>query len=128
MIEAEEARSLVAAQLRSESQDNVEAIEERLFKLRAVARKHRVPVSELPTVHQRFLDELSKIETGAEKLEAARKAAEAAAAAYTKAADALSEKRRATAALLDAAVQQELAPLRLEKARFMTQTERLARG
>jgi len=125
LIEAEEARSLVAAQLRSESQDNVEAIEERLFKLRAVARKHRVPVSELPTVHQRFLDELSKIEMGAENLEAARKAAEGAEGAYTKAANALSDKRRATAALLDAAVQQELAPLRLEKARFMTQTERL---
>ena len=125
LIEAEEARSLVAAQLRSESQDNVEAIEERLFKLRAVARKHRVPVSELSAVHQRFLDELSKIEMGAENLEAARKAAEAAGAAYTKAADGLSEKRRATAALLDAAVQQELAPLRLEKARFTTQTERL---
>ena len=125
MIEAEEARSLVAAQLRSESQDNVEAIEERLFKLRAIARKHRVPVSELPAVHQRFLDELSKIEMGAENLEAARKAAEAAGAAYMEAADGLSEKRRATATLLDAAVQQELAPLRLEKARFTTQTERL---
>jgi DNA repair protein RecN (Recombination protein N) len=125
LIEAEEARSLVAAQLGAEAQDNVEAIEERLFKLRAVARKHRVPVSELPTVHQHFLGELSKIEMGAESLQAARKAAEAAGVAYTKAADALSDKRRATAALLDAAVQQELAPLRLEKARFRTQTERL---
>jgi DNA repair protein RecN (Recombination protein N) len=125
LIEAEEARSLVAAQLRSESQDNVEAIEERLFKLRAIARKHRVPVSELPAVHRRFLDELSKIEMGAESLEAARKAAAGAAGAYIRAADALSETRRATAALLDAAVQHELAPLRLEKARFTTQTERL---
>ena len=56
--------------------------------------------SELPTVHQRFLDELSKIERGAETLEAARKAAEGAAGAYAKAADALSDKRRATATLL----------------------------
>ena len=125
LIEAEEARSLVAAQLRSESQDNVEAIEERLFRLRAVARKHRVPVSELPAVHQRFLEELSKIEMGAENLEAARKAADAAAGAYISAADILSEKRRAAATLLDAAVQKELAPLRLEKARFMTQAERV---
>ena len=125
LIEAEEARSLVAAQLRTEAQDNVEAIEERLFRLRAVARKHRAPVSELPAVHRRFLEELSKIEMGAESLEAARKAADASGALYGKAADALSDKRRAAAALLDAAVQKELAPLRLEKARFMTQTERL---
>ncbi len=125
LIEAEEARSLVAAQLRNEAQDNVEAIEERLFKLRATARKHRVPVSELPHVHQRFLDEIAKLEMGAENLEAARKAAGAAGAIYTRAAEALSGKRLAAAALLDAAVQNELAPLRLEKARFMTQTQRL---
>ena len=91
MIEAEEARSLVAAQLRSESQDNVEAIEERLFKLRAVARKYRVPVSELPAVHQRFLDELSKIEMGAENLEAARKGSRGSRRRVHKVADALSD-------------------------------------
>ena len=125
LIEAEEARSLVTRELRSEGEANVEAIEERLFKLRAIARKHRVPVSELPRVHRHFLDELSKIEMGAENLEAARKAAKAAADTYTQAAKALSEKRRATAALLDAEVQAELAPLKLEKARFMTQTDLL---
>ncbi|MFZ1110455.1 MAG: DNA repair protein RecN [Rhodomicrobium sp.] len=125
LIEAEEARLLVEAQLRAEGEDNVEAIEERLFKLRAVARKHRVPVSALPQVHRRFLDDLSRLETGAENLQAARKAAEAAAGAYAKAADALSEKRLAAASLLDKAVQRELAPLRLEKAKFLTQSERL---
>ena len=52
-----------------------EAIEERLFKLRAIARKHRVPVSELPKVHRRFLEDLSKLETGEEELAAARKEA-----------------------------------------------------
>lgn len=126
LIEAEEARLLVAAQLRAEGEDNVEAIEERLFKLRAVARKHRVPVSELPAVHERFLADLAKIENGAESLAAARKAADAAASVYGKAADALSEKRIAAASLLDQAVQKELAPLRLEKARFLTQSEKLA--
>jgi DNA repair protein RecN (Recombination protein N) len=125
LIEAEEARLLVEAQLRAEGSDNVEAIEERLFRLRAVARKHRVPVSELPVVHQRFLAELSQLETGAENLQAARKAADAAARAYVKIADALSEKRTAAAALLDNAVQTELTPLRLEKAQFLTQTEKL---
>jgi DNA repair protein RecN (Recombination protein N) len=125
LIEAEEARLLVEGQLRAAGEDNVETIEERLFKLRAVARKHRVPVSELPKVHEHFLDSLAKLETGAEQVQAARKAASAAAAAYGKAADALSEKRLSAAALLDAAVQSELAPLKLEKAKFLTQSERL---
>ena len=126
MIEAEEARSLLEAQLRASGQDNAEAIEERLFMLRAVARKHRVPVSELPQVHRRFLDDLSKLETGEEHLAAARKEAAAAASAYAKAAGSLSEKRLAAASLLDRAVQKELKPLRLEKARFVTHTETLA--
>ena len=50
------------------------------------------------------------------------------ASAYAKAADALSEKRRAAASLLDRAVQSELKPLKLEKARFVTHTEALAEG
>ncbi len=128
MIEAEEARALVDAQLRSCGEDNAEAIEEQLFKLRAIARKHRVPVSELPKVHQRFLEDLSKLETGEGQLSAARKEAGAAASAYAKAADALSQKRRAAANLLDRAVQKELKPLKLEKARFVTHTEKLTEG
>ncbi|MBI4725094.1 MAG: DNA repair protein RecN [Rhodomicrobium sp.] len=125
MIEAEEARALVEAQLRAGGEDDAEAIEERLFKLRAVARKHRVPVSELPAVHRRFLDDLSQLEMSAEHLHATQKEVAAAAAAYAHAADALSKRRIAAAAKLDRAVQKELKPLRLEKARFLTHTQKL---
>jgi DNA repair protein RecN (Recombination protein N) len=128
MIEAYEARVLVDAKLRAGGDGNPEDIEERLFKLRAIARKHRVPVSELPRVHQRFLEDLSRLETGEEELAAARKEAAAAASAYGKAADALSGKRRAAASQLDRAVQKELKPLKLEKARFITHAEPLAEG
>ncbi|MFT4079882.1 DNA repair protein RecN [Rhodomicrobium lacus] len=123
LIEAEEARELVEAQLRGESGGNVEAIEERLFRLRAVARKYRVTVNDLPALHARFRADLARIETGEEDLIAARKVAAEAAAIYAGAADALTEKRRATAAQLDAAVQAELAPLKLDKARFITEIE-----
>jgi DNA repair protein RecN (Recombination protein N) len=128
MIEADEARSLVEAQLRAVSEDNAESIEERLFKLRAVARKHRVPVSELPRLRQRFMDDLSKLEMGEERMRAARKEAAGAAAAYAQAADDLSGQRMAAAAKLDRAVQKELKPLWLEKARFITHSEKLAEG
>jgi DNA repair protein RecN (Recombination protein N) len=125
LIEAEEARALVEAQLRAAGEDNAEAIEERLFKLRAAGRKYRVPVSELPEVHRRLAEALSALELGEEQLASARKAASAAADAYGHAADALSGKRRAAAAALDRAVQRELKPLKLEKARFFTHTEPL---
>jgi DNA repair protein RecN (Recombination protein N) len=126
MIEAEEARALVEAQLRASGEANAEAIEERLFKLRAAGRKHRVPVSELPEIHRRFADALSALELSEGQLKAARREASAAAEAYGRAADALSAKRRAAAAALGRAVQKELKPLRLEKARFFTHTEMLA--
>jgi DNA repair protein RecN (Recombination protein N) len=125
LIEAEEARALVEAQLRAAGEDNAEAIEERLFKLRAAGRKYRVAVSELPEVHRRFAAALSALELGGEQLASARKAASAAADAYARAADALTGKRRAAAAALDRAVQRELKPLKLEKARFFTHTEPL---
>ncbi len=125
LIEADEARSLVEAELRAGGEGNVEAIEERLFKLRAVARKHRVPVSELPNLHSRFKAQLTDIATGADQLHAAKKAARAAEQAYAAAADALGEKRLAAGAKLDRAVQKELKPLRLEKARFITHTEKI---
>ncbi|MGA7329981.1 MAG: DNA repair protein RecN [Rhodomicrobium sp.] len=126
LIEADEARTAVEAELRRSAGEDVEAIEERLFKLRAVARKHRVPVSDLPNLHRRFLDQLSALEFGAERLIAAQKEATAAAGAYTGAAETLREKRLAAAARLDRAVQRELKPLRLEKARFLTHSERLS--
>ena len=128
MIEAYEARVLVDAKLRAGGDHDPETIEERLFKLRAVARKYRVPVSELASLHQRLQEDLSRLETGEEELAAARKEAAAAGAAYGKAADALGQQRRAAAVQLDRAVHKELKPLKLEKARFITHIEALGPG
>ena len=123
VIEAEEARALVEAQLRDQGSGDIEAIEERLFRLRAVARKHRVPVTELKALQGRMEAQLGTIELGSERLEAIGKAAHAASKAYAAAADILSQKRAAVAAKLDKAVQRELKPLKLEKASFITHIE-----
>jgi DNA repair protein RecN (Recombination protein N) len=128
MIEADDARTLVETQLRATGEDDAETIEERLFKLRAVARKHRVAVGELATLHRRFLGDLSRLDMDEEHLEAARKKTAAAAEAYDGAACELTGGRAAAAAKLDRAVQKELKPLRLEKARFVTHTEKIAAG
>jgi DNA repair protein RecN (Recombination protein N) len=125
LIEADEARTLVEKQLRAQSEDNVEAIEERLFKLRAVARKHRVSVDGLPGLHRRFLEDLDRLEMGTERLQGARKDAEAAGLAYAQAAASLSQKRKTAAERLERAIAKELKPLKLEKARFLTHTQLL---
>ena len=99
----------------------LEKIEERLFALRALARKHGVTVSELAPLGERMAAQLAALddgETGLRKLAADAKAARA---AYIAAAEAQAAARRKGAARLDKAVSAELGPLKLEKARFVTE-------
>jgi DNA repair protein RecN (Recombination protein N) len=96
----------------------LEQAEERLFALRAVARKHAVAVPELPSLLAKFSTRLSVLESGAAEVVALEQAEAAARAAYIRTTTALSGARRAAAARLDRAVARELPPLRLEKARF----------
>ncbi len=105
------------------SADELEQAEERLFSLRALARKHQVPVADLAGLIGKFEAELDALDADERRLAGLRKAAEAAGEAYRANAMALSEKRRAAALRLDEEVMAELAPLKLEKARFVTNIE-----
>jgi len=106
--------------------NRLDECEERLFALRAAARKHNVAVSDLPTLLERLEARLAAVEDGGAALLALKKSRDDARAAYFAAAEALSEKRKDTAAKLDQAVALELPPLRLEKATFTTMVERRA--
>ncbi len=99
---------------------DLERAEERLFALRALARKHRVQVDDLPALAERLETELAALDTSEGRAKELAKQAEAARKAYETAALALSKARHAAAKRLDAEVAQELAPLKLEKARFVT--------
>jgi DNA repair protein RecN (Recombination protein N) len=101
----------------------LERIEERLFALRAAARKYNVPVDELAALGHRYRNDLSLIDAGAEHLAALEREAQQAAARYREAAQALSASRRRAALKLDKAVNAELKPLKLERAQFSTQIE-----
>ena len=103
-----------------------EQVEERLFALRAAARKHQVPVDELPRLRDELAERLARIDAGVERLSAAAEAARAARAAFTARAADLSQGRRAAAKRLGAAVMAELAPLKLDKARFAVRLAPLA--
>ena len=101
----------------------LERIEERLFALRAAARKYNSSVDNLAALAARYAADLALIDAGAERLAALEKAAAAAADRYDKAAAMLSERRRHVAEKLDKSVNGELKPLKLERARFTTQIE-----
>ncbi len=98
----------------------LEQAEERLFALRAAARKHQVAVAELPGLFDTLAARLAALETGAARVEELQAVAEAARVAYVSASARLSEARRAAAGRLDRAIARELPPLRLNRARFVT--------
>ncbi len=98
----------------------LEQAEERLFALRAAARKHQVAVADLPELFDTLAARLAALETGAARIGDLETAAAAARAAYVAASVALTEARRAAAVKLDRAVARELPPLRLDRARFVT--------
>ncbi|WP_439577502.1 DNA repair protein RecN [Elioraea sp.] len=99
----------------------LEEAEERLFALRAAARKHQTSVAELPALLAELNDRLAALDAGEERVGGLAAAAKAARETYRAAALALSSARREAAQRLDRAVMKELPPLRLEKARFITE-------
>ena len=129
-IEAEEAESaLGAAQGALDAEPGrLEAVEERLFSLRAAARKHRTDPDSLVPLLSTLREELDLIESGADRLAALAAAAETSRQAYRDKAKELSRARQCAARELDAAVAAELGPLKLDRARFGTALDQAAEG
>jgi DNA repair protein RecN (Recombination protein N) len=104
----------------------LERAEERLFALRALARKHKVMTDDLPVLVDRLEAELAALDQGETRGSELTRAAEAARKAYETLALALSEGRKQAGARLDEEVARELAPLKLDRASFLTSIETLA--
>ena len=100
---------------------DLELAEERLFAIRALARKHAVVPDELPTLAQDLSAKLDLLDMGAGGLKELNAAAAAAKVAYDEAAGVLSHARKSAAQTLDLAMGAELAPLKMERAVFTTQ-------
>ncbi|MGH6988993.1 MAG: DNA repair protein RecN, partial [Stellaceae bacterium] len=99
---------------------SLESVEERLFALRALARKHGVPVDALADLGADVTAKLVLIEDGGAAVTRLRRAEAEARAGFEGASEKVSQKRRAAARALDRAVMKELPPLKLEAARFAT--------
>jgi len=121
----EETRAHLEAALRAADYDpaELERLEERLFALRGAGRKYNVPVDELAALAARYTSDIVLIDAGEERLKALEAAARAAEADYRTAAAELSKSRDKAATVLDKAVNGELKPLKLERAKFSTQID-----
>ncbi len=104
----------------------LERAEERLFALRAAARKHTVAVDELPQLLGEMRDRLAALEIGSAAVVASEIAAAEARLAYIAASATLAASRRAASERLERLLHRELRPLRLERARFRAVVDELA--
>ena len=121
-IEAAEAEQKIeeARRALAHSPIDLESAEARLFEIRGLARKHRVEPDALPGLLADLRDRREAIDNGAEAVAALERDLTLARNDYSVEATALSAARRDAAARLDAAVAGELAPLKLDAARFRT--------
>ena len=117
LAEAETLLERLAADLGSDPR-RLENVEERLFALRAAARKHAVPLVELPGLLARLRERLGALDAGTGKVAALERQAQAAREGYATAAVELTEGRTDAARALERAVARELAPLKLDRARL----------
>ncbi|HYE01034.1 MAG TPA: DNA repair protein RecN [Alphaproteobacteria bacterium] len=125
---SEAVRMLQSAMRDFGGEGGLEQIEERLFALRAAARKHGVAADDLPQVRDEAGRRLSLIEDRGDLLTKLEQRAAKARAEYVTAMEQLSKGRAKVAKGLDGAVAAELEPLKLGRAKFVTQVERMAEG
>jgi DNA repair protein RecN (Recombination protein N) len=103
----------------------LDRIETRLFDLRAAARKHNCTVDELPATMLALRAALDAIDDGEAEIAGLERRAHESGLEYQARAEALSVIRFEAAQRLDKAVAAELAPLKLDTARFRTAIFRL---
>lgn len=130
MVELDEAASGVAQcqEILRFDPHQLELAEERLFAIRALARKHGVAPDELAGFADNLRDMLKALDKGDADLRTLSEAVNAARASYDKAAQALSAARSDKARELDQAVSAELAPLKMDRAEFVTSLKPAAAG
>jgi DNA repair protein RecN (Recombination protein N) len=126
--EMAEAEAAIEAAGRAIDHDSnaLERLEDRLYALRELARKHRVPVDGLSALRARIAGQLEGLDKGEKDLAALDEAATSSRATFAQAARRLSALRQEAAAKLDEAVAKELAPVKLGEARFHTRLDALA--
>jgi len=105
---------------------SLEQAEERLFALRAVARKHSTDIDGLAALADEFAAKVQELDDGGARVAELKAAEKAARESYEAAAARLGAARKKAAGKLDKAVARELKPLKLDKAKFSTSVEDLA--
>ncbi|MEO0829974.1 MAG: DNA repair protein RecN, partial [Pseudomonadota bacterium] len=118
--EAEQGLSAILERLDVDPKE-IETVEERLFGIRGLARKHGVAPDDLPTLAADLRKRLDLLDAGSKGLGGLEEAVVAAESAFGEAAQVLTTARTEAAKRLDQAMAAELTPLKMERAVFCTE-------
>ena len=101
--------------------EELEILEDRLFSIRGLARKHKISADQLPEVEKKLKEKLTLLETGSKNIEDLKINYEESLKQFNNLSKRLSKEREKAAAVLDTMVEKELKPLKMERARFKTE-------
>ncbi len=107
------------------SEYNLEEIDDRLYAMRMQARKHNCMPDDLPLLQGKIEKQISMIDSSDDILRSKKSECDKSRLEYISQAQKISDKRTQVAGKLNKLVEKELAPLKLEKARFITMVEQL---
>ena len=106
----------------------LESTEERLFAIRALARKHHVLPDDLLDLSESLSRKLDALDAGEGMVSEKRKRLLQAQERYNAAAEKLSDSRKVATKALDQAMEQELSPLKMDRAVFKTEISKTEAG
>ena len=106
----------------------LESTEERLFAIRALARKHHVLSDDLLDLSESLSRKLDALDAGEGMVSEKRKRLLKAQERYNAAAEKLSDSRKVATKALDQAMEQELSPLKMDRAVFKTEISKTEAG
>ena len=104
--------------------EELEILEDRLFSIRGLARKHKISADQLPEVEKKLKENLTFLETSSKNVKDLKINYEESLKEFDDLSMRLTKEREKAAAVLDIMVEKELKPLKMERARFKTEIKR----
>ena len=120
--ELQEAQSAIFDVLSSLSfnSEELEILEDRLFSIRGLSRKHKISSDQLPDFENKLKEKLAFIENGTKNIESLKINYDKSLKEFSTLSKRLSNEREKAASILDKMIEEELKPLKMERARFKT--------
>ncbi|MDA7593100.1 DNA repair protein RecN [Rhodobacteraceae bacterium] len=100
--------------------EELEILEDRLFSIRGLSRKHKIPSDQLPEFENKLKEKLAFIENGTKNIENLKINYDRSLKEFSILSKRLSNEREKAASILDRMIEEELKPLKMERARFKT--------